>query len=312
MGPGHISVLLAEVLDNLRVSEGGLCLLDATFGGGGHTRAFLEAHPENVVWALDCDPEAEPRAEFLGREFGERFQFRALNFAQLDALPESVRFDAALFDLGLSSFHYDQPERGFSFRFAGPADMRLDTRKGQTAAEFLQTATRQELVHAIRDYGEEGRWRRVVDAIWSSRGRDVLNRTETLAALVRDAVGPTGPHGRSPIDPATRTFQGIRIAVNRELEVLENALPLAFGRLRTGGRMAVISFHSLEDRIVKRFFRRMAGQPEHRHDDRPQQERTVYAEQLTRRPVQPQADEIEQNPRSRSARMRVLEKTADL
>jgi len=300
--------MLQEVLVALRASEGGRSYLDATYGGGGHTQALLDAHPGNTVTALDCDPEAGERAAAMQAvTAGDRFKFHRINFEGLDSVVAGP-FDGVLFDLGLSSFHYDTPERGFSFRFGAEADMRLDTEAGMTAAQFLEMAPQAELVRAVRDYGEEPSWRRVVGAILAARGSGRLQRTDSLAELI-EANASHGPRGRRmKIHPATRVFQGIRIAVNRELEVLEAALPKAFEVLAPGGRLVVISFHSLEDRIVKRFFRRMAGQPEHRFDARALQDRQVRARIVTPRPLVPTEDEIRDNPRARSSRMRVLEK----
>ncbi|MCD8483960.1 MAG: 16S rRNA (cytosine(1402)-N(4))-methyltransferase [Verrucomicrobia bacterium] len=167
------------------------------------------------------------------------------------------------------------------------------------------------MVTAVRDYGEEQRWRAVVRAILAARGTGKLQRTSTLAALVEQAV-TAGRWQPGRIHAATRTFQGIRIFVNRELEVIEAALPKAFGKLKSGGILAVISFHSLEDRIVKRYFRHLAGQPEHANDNRSQQERIVQATLLTRRPLTPDAAETEINPRSRSAKLRALQKGSNL
>lgn len=307
---GHVSVLRDEVLDALEAASGGRRLLDGTFGGGGHTRAFLDAAADNAVVALDTDPEAAVRADALKAEFPDRFTFFATNFEDL-AEHVSGTFDSALFDLGLSSYQFDTAERGFSFRFDAPADMRLNPEVGKPASVFLETAERHELVRAIRDYGEETRWRAVVDAILRARGSGQLQRTLSLAALIAEVIPPVRGKGRrSPIHPATRAFQGIRIAVNRELEVLEAMLPAAFAALAVGGRLAVISFHSLEDRIVKRFFRELAGRPVDRFDARPQDHRTVRGRELTSRPVTPSTDELEANPRSRSAKLRVFEKSA--
>jgi 16S rRNA (cytosine1402-N4)-methyltransferase len=211
------------------------------------------------------------------------------------------------FDFGLSSFQLDDADRGFSFRADAPADMRMNHGTGLSAAEFLETADEAALIRAVRNYGEEPRWRRVVAAIQSARGSGKLQRTQTLAALVAEAVGPT-PRGRYAVHPATRTFQGIRIEVNDELSAIERGLPAAFDRLLPGGVLAAISFHSLEDRIVKRFCRRMAGRPEHSHDSRTMDERETRAVMIATRPFKPGADEIAHNPRSRSARMRAIRK----
>lgn len=303
---GHIPVLLDEVLEHLRAKAGPRRFLDATFGGGGHTRALLAAHPENTVEGLDTDPEAAPRAAALADTLGDRFAFSAGNFEDLASLANGT-FDGILFDFGLSSFHFDTAERGFSFRLDGPLDMRLDPQRGETAHEFLERASRPELIKAIRQYGEETSWRRIVDAIERARGTQVLARTLSLAQLIETTLGPAARRN-SRIHPATKTFQGIRIAINRELEVIETALPLAFAKLNHGGRLAVISFHSLEDRIVKRYFRRLAGRPETSRDHRPSDERPVYAREITRRPVVPTDEECARNPRARSAKLRVIEK----
>lgn len=304
---GHEPVLLRAVMETLGADRGGLRVLDATFGGGGHTRAFLERG--NTVVGLDCDPEAAPRANVLEEEFAGSFLFHGVNFERLGEVAEGP-FDAILFDFGLSSFHYDTAERGFSFRHDGPLDMRLDPREGPTARDFLEHAGVDDLIRAVRRYGEEPSWRRVVEAILSARGTERFHSTRSFADLVVEALPKRG--GPPPrIHPATRVFQGIRIAVNRELEVIERALPQAFAALAPGGRMAVISFHSLEDRIVKRFFRRLAGLPEHARDAAPQQSRTVSARLLFRRPLTPPESETTSNPRARSAKLRALEKRKD-
>lgn len=298
---GHIPVMAGEVLDLLR-PKAGETYLDATFGGGGHTRLILEAADCRVV-ALDCDPAAVERAAELRRRWGDRLEFHRMNFSSLTTIPET-RIAGVLMDLGVSSFQLDTAGRGFSFRHDGPLDMRLDTASGEPAARFLETCDTSELVRAIRDYGEEPRWRRVVDALLAARGSGELSGTVTTAEIIRRAVGPA--RDRS-IDPATRSFQGIRIAVNRELEVLAETLPAAASLLKPGGVLAVISFHSLEDRIVKRFFRHLCGRPEHRFDSRSVSEREVYAESLTgNRPLRPSPAEVEANPRSRSARLRAI------
>jgi 16S rRNA (cytosine1402-N4)-methyltransferase len=301
---GHAPVLLEAVLGFLAEGRSGT-FLDATFGGGGHARALLDADPRNRVVALDCDPEAIARARILQETYPGRLVTHHLNFEDLGSL-EETDFLGILFDFGVSSFHLDDGSRGFSFREDAPLDMRLNPQSGQPASAFLQGASHQELARAVRDFGEEPRWRRVVAAIESARGSGSLERTGAFAELVEAAVGRRRPGER--IHPATRTFQGVRIAVNRELAVIEAALPEAFAKLAMGGRLAAISFHSLEDRIVKRFFRRMAGRPEHGRDSTPGQFRTRQARILTARPVVADAAETARNPRSRSAKLRVLEK----
>ncbi|QYY35784.1 16S rRNA (cytosine(1402)-N(4))-methyltransferase RsmH [Ruficoccus sp. ZRK36] len=302
---GHLPVMLREVLDLLAPQRGGH-FLDGTFGGGGHSRAILEASPEVKLTALDRDPDAALRAQHLGEEFGNRFNFYHLEFSQLQTLTEHD-YAGALFDLGVSSFQLDEAARGFSFGKPAPTDMRMDPSTGISAADFLETAPEAELAHAVRDLGEEKAWRRVCRAIIEARGTGKLARTDALATLVASAIPQRGGKP-SRIHPATRTFQGIRMAVNDELGVLERMLPAAFERLAPGGVLAIITFHSLEDRPVKRFFNHLAGRPEHAGDSRPQDERTKLAELLTRRPLTPSEDELTANPRSRSAKVRAVRK----
>lgn len=297
----HLPVLLEEVLSYLP-SPGSF--LDCTFGGGGHSQALLQLHPENRVLGLDTDPEAALRGLALQAMYGQRFEIRNLNFRHLGHLGEGD-FDGIVFDLGTSSFQLDQAERGFSFSKAARPDMRLNPQEGISASEFLEKAREEDLVEAIRDFGEEKHWKRVVHAILAARGKGILQDTLELAKLIQTSL-------RQPrhlrIHPATKTFQGIRIAVNQELDAIQEGLPAAFEKLNIGGVLAVISFHSLEDRIVKRFFKKMAGLPEDRFDSRPQDSRSCYAELLSKKAIEPSQAEQRQNPRSRSAKLRVLRK----
>jgi 16S rRNA (cytosine1402-N4)-methyltransferase len=305
MIPGHEPVLLREVLGFLAPTAGGR-FLDCTFGGGGHSRAILLSAPETQVVALDRDPDAAPRGQALAAEFSGRFTLIDRDFGKLAGMPDSG-FDGILFDFGLSSFQLDNPARGFSFRADGYADMRLDPRTGVPAARWLETATEEMLEHAIRDLGEEKHWRRVVRALFAARATGSLARTASLADVICGAI-PASARRASRIHPATRSFQGIRMAVNDEPGAIERALPAAFEKLRQGGVLCAISFHSLEDRPVKQFFRRMSGQPESSDDATPQDLRTRLAEPLTRRPVTPTEAEIGANPRSRSAKLRAIRK----
>ncbi len=299
----HIPVLLEETLKVLKPERGGK-FLDCTFGGGGHSREILKRSGTALLVALDRDPEAEKRTKELKEKFPNSFKFYGINFSKLDSVPEAP-FDGILMDIGVSSFQLDEISRGFSFKEDAFADMRMDTRSGISAAEFLETAPRERIVEAVRDFGEEPRWRRVVEAIFAARGTGTLKSTKALAELVGNAVGKIAG---TKIHPATKTFQGIRIAVNDELGELKSALPKAFSALKPNGILAVISFHSLEDRIVKRFFNEVCGRPIDKNDNRLQDEREQKAELLTGKPIRPSAEEISKNPRSRSSRLRAIKK----
>ena len=304
---GHISVLLAEVIDGLSVKPGG-CYLDATVGGGGHTAAILEASaPNGRVLGLDRDLEAVKRVAVRLQTYGERGQIIHASYAQLHDVIRRVGFpplDGALFDLGFSSWQVDASERGFAFRTDGPLDMRFDlTNDDSTASDLVNQLLESELAGLIRRYGEEPQSRRIARAIVMARP---IRGTKHLADVIVAAVG-RAPKVR--IHPATRTFQALRIAVNHELEALEQTLPQAISALRPGGRLAVIAFHSLEDRVVKLFFRQEArgcicppDSPICTCGRKP----TLRV--LTRKPIVPSAAEMAANPRSRSSKLRVAEK----
>ncbi|HJQ34264.1 MAG TPA: 16S rRNA (cytosine(1402)-N(4))-methyltransferase RsmH [Pyrinomonadaceae bacterium] len=306
----HRPVLLFEALNLLAPERGGL-FVDATLGLGGHSEAILEASPDTRVLGIDRDREALRLAsERLGR-FGTRFRAVHANFREISRiLDEAGESGPAgiLADLGVSSLQFDTPERGFSFRYDAPLDMRMDaTGDEETAAELLERLPEEEIARVIYEYGEERKSRRIARWIVERRERgEPLKTTGELAELVARAVG----HKRGDrVHPATRTFQALRIAVNGELEGLDEFVETAVDLLQTGGRLAVISFHSLEDRVVKRALRRLSGYCE---CDRRVPVCTCGArravEILTRRPVVPSEREVEENPRARSAKLRACSK----
>ena len=300
---GHIPVLKASVLETFKDVRG--WLLDGTFGGGGHTQALLEQNPSLNIIGLDVDPEAKPRAEILKKQFPNRFEFYPLNFSELEQLNKT--FDGILLDLGVSSFQLDDAQRGFSFMKEGPLDMRMNPKAGVPANVFLKTATQEELARAIRDYGEEPQWRSVVRYILNAREtQDWDTTTQFVNALLEHT--PLAHSKKRGIHPATRVFQGIRIAVNDELNHLEKGLTSAFNALNKGGILAVISFHSLEDRIVKRHFYEWCGRSTSRFDEQPRQLKVVLAELLSRKPITATDEELDSNPRARSAKLRILRK----
>ncbi|MEJ2736091.1 MAG: 16S rRNA (cytosine(1402)-N(4))-methyltransferase RsmH [Anaerolineae bacterium] len=300
----HVPVLYKEVLAWLQPRPDGR-YIDATLGGGGHASGILAASaPNGRLLGLDADPEAIAFASDILRPFGERVVLKAANARHLEAIARPLGFsqvDGVLLDLGLSSRQLADAERGFSFSQDGPLDMRLNSSQGQNAADLVNHLPETELADLLWHYGEERHSRRIARAIVAGRP---LTTTGQLADLVVQTVGR-----REKIHPATRTFQALRIAVNDELEALDQALPQARDLLRPGGRVAVIAFHSLEDRLVKRFYQR-----ESRDCLCPPEVLVCVCEHqaslrvLTSKPVRPTADEIARNPRSRSARLRVAER----
>jgi 16S rRNA (cytosine1402-N4)-methyltransferase len=288
--------MTAEVLSFLRPERGGL-FVDCTVGLGGHARSLLEAGATRVL-GLDRDLEAlaiarETLAPWAGRVALVHADYRDLD-AVLDAQGIAL-IDGALADLGMSSFQLDRSGRGFSFQRDEPLDMRMDASAGDTAADLVARSSERELADAIFAYGEERHSRRIARAIVAARRERPLTTTGRLAAVVRRAV-PT--RGYTRLDPATRTFQALRIWVNRELEGLDTFLATVVRRLSGGARLAVLAFHSLEDRIVKRALRALAA------------DEGLGLRVLTRRPVAPGEAEVESNPRARSARLRVAERAA--
>ena len=297
----HRPVLEDEAVAALAVKAGGL-YVDGTFGRGGHSRAILaQLGPQGRLIALDRDPEAAAAA---GAIADPRFSFCRTNFSDLSMLPPRV--DGMLFDLGVSSPQLDDPKRGFSFRADGPLDMRMDPGSGPSAAEWLAIAEQQQITEVIRDYGEERFAKQIAAAIVDARRREPLVRTRQLADLVAQAVRTREPRQ----DPATRTFQALRIHVNRELEEVSLMLPRAVERLAEGGRLAVISFHSLEDRIVKRFVQALARPEVPRELPLRASEMPQPILRIVGRAQRASAQETTRNPRARSATLRVAERTA--
>jgi 16S rRNA (cytosine1402-N4)-methyltransferase len=290
----HDPVLLPEALELLAVRPGGFWV-DGTLGAGGHASALLDrSAPGGLLLAVDRDAESLERAA-LSLPAGPRAELIHADFRELPELLEArdLRPDGVLLDLGVSSLQLDDADRGFSFRGEGPLDMRLDRSRGETAAQLVARLSEGELADLIYQYGEERASRRVARALVRARERAPLTTTTDLAAVVRRVVRRGR---RSGFDPATRTFQALRIAVNRELEGLGDALRALAARLAPGGRLVVIAFHSLEDREVKHTYRELA-----RGDFR----------LLTRKPIRPGEAERRANPRSRSARLRALERLAE-
>ena len=302
MASEHLPVLTDRVVELLAPSGPGL-LVDATVGLGGHAEALLRAVPEFQLVGLDRDPQALARAGERLQPFSDRVQLVEETFDRLPLVLRRLGLGApvaVLADIGCSSLQLDSAERGFSFASDGPLDMRMGG-TGPTAADLLQQSEWEELVRILRDYGEERRARAIARAIVRRREQEPLRTTAQLSRLVQDVMG--GRERR--IHPATRTFQALRIAVNDELGQLERFLEPAIRSLKSGGRIAVISFHSLEDRIVKHSLRRLAGRctcPPDFPVCRCNPQRVV--EVLTSSPVRPDEEEIDRNPRARSARLR--------
>lgn len=313
MEEGHLPVMAGEVIGTLAPRPGSL-QIDATVGGGGHTERILEAaSPDGRVLGLDADEAAIERVGRRLARFGDRLVLRRSNFRELATVAPDAGFgvvDGLLFDLGLSSFQLADRGRGFGFRTGGPLDMRFDTGRGVPAAELLATLDADELAALFRRYGEEPAAWRIANAIVAARRTAPVRTAEELAALV-ERVSPPNPRVRRRIHPATRVFQALRIAVNEELDALEAGLAAAVDLLRPGGRLVVLSYHSLEDRIVKRFLTAerqgcvcppavpvcVCG-------------RVARLRLVTRPSLTPTAEEIDANPRARSARLRAAERLA--
>lgn len=289
----HLTVLREETVVGLALRRGGTCV-DLTLGGGGHSEAVLEAYPAAKVIGFDRDPSAIAAAgQRLGR-YGDRVSIEKARFSEVEAVLFRLgidQVDALIADLGVSSPQLDAPDRGMSFRAAGPLDMRMDPTEGETAADLIVRLTQEELADVIYHLGEERRSRRVARCIKQALDAGELETTTDLRRAIVRAVGPSRIGG---IDPATRTFQALRLAVNRELDELSAALSMAARILRPGGVAAFISFHSLEDRLVKRAFL----------------DRALW-QRLTKKPIVASGEEQAENPRSRSAKLRLARRTPE-
>lgn len=304
----HITVLLNEAVDALAVREDGI-YVDGTFGRGGHSRLILSRlGSQGRLIVFDKDPQAIEAAQKLAEQDG-RVTVVHDGFSSFQTTLDKLdieEIDGALFDLGISSPQIDDGARGFSFRFDAPLDMRMDPTRGMSAAEWIATASEQDLHEVIKNYGEERFSRQIARAIVAQRTESPIDTTRKLAQLVAQNV-PTRERGQ---DPATRTFQAVRIFINRELEEVEAVLPQVIGRLKQGGRLAVIAFHSLEDRIVKQFVKKYS-----QHPPLPRWAAVKEADlplpplKAVGKAIKPGVEETASNPRARSAVLRVAERT---
>jgi 16S rRNA (cytosine1402-N4)-methyltransferase len=291
----HVPVMTAEILQFLRPEHGGL-FVDCTVGLGGHARALLDAGATRLV-GLDRDLDALARAAETLAPWRERVELVHADYRTIaDVLDQRqiAVVDGTLADLGVSSMQFDAPGRGFSFQRDEPLDMRMDRSQGETAADFIARATEVELADTIFRYGEERFSRRIARALVETRRETPVTGTAQLASIVRRSIPR---RGYTRIDPATRTFQALRIWVNRELDGLDRFLAVAVSRLRAGARFAIITFHSLEDRIVK-------------HTLRALERNEALIKVLTKKPLTPDENEVQRNPRARSAKLRVAERMA--
>jgi 16S rRNA (cytosine1402-N4)-methyltransferase len=306
-GPApHVPVLLAEVGEALDAARGGI-FLDGTFGAGGYTRAILDSHPDNRVVAIDRDPDAIANGQALVAAYDGRLTLVHGRFDELDTIAATAgaaRLDGVVLDIGVSSMQLDQAERGFSFRFDAPLDMRME-QNGRSAADLLNEEGETEIADILYRFGEERRSRAIARAIVERRRREPFARTAELVELVARYVRAEPGH-----NPATRTFQALRIAVNDELGQLTRALDAAERALAPGGRLAVVTFHSLEDRIAKLFMQERTSRTPRASRHLPSPEPVVPTFlPVVRGPIAPGEDELARNPRARSAKLRVAERT---
>ena len=309
----HKPVLLNEIVEALDPHDGGV-YVDGTFGAGGYSLAILEA-ADCTVWAIDRDPSAIAAGTAMAEEFGGRLKLITGCFSQMNSLLSKrgvAAVDGVTFDLGVSSMQLDQPERGFSFRYNGPLDMRMEGANGDgpSAADVVNTTREKELADIIYQYGDERRSRQVAKAIVEARRESPITLTFQLAAIIRNVVG----RSRDGLDPATRTFQALRIHVNDEIGELSRGLPAAETILSLGGVLTIVSFHSLEDHLVKDFLKQRSGGASRPSRHRPDTADSGPASSFTvpsKGVVQPDKAEIKANPRARSGRMRAAIRTAE-
>ena len=304
MSRSHLPVLYPEVLAGLKPAPGGK-YIDGTLGAGGHAAGILTlSSPDGRLLGMDRDPRALETARAALAPFGDRVTIVSASYTHMaDAARGFAPVDGILLDLGLSSLQLDDPARGFAFQSEGPLDMRFDPQSELTAAEIVNEWPLDELADILYQYGEERHSRKIAQAIGAARP---LRTTTQLAGIVVRAVG--GRRDASRIHPATRTFQALRIAVNGELDMVKEVLPIAVSLLNPGGRLAVISFHSLEDRIVKDYFRLQARGPQNDPALPAPAHFVPVLKEITRKPGVASAEEIARNPRARSAKLRIAEK----
>ena len=302
----HAPVLLAELLNALNLKPLQI-YVDATFGGGGVTQALLEKGAAQVI-ALDRDPDAIAKARQLSQAYPGRLIVAHDRFSRLGSVLDRLSISGVhgiIFDLGVSSTQLESPDRGFSFRLNGPLDMRMDQSQGTSAREVVNTFSATAIAQILKAYGQEPRAAQIARAIIHARQQAPITYTHDLTKIIHQVTGPK----RTAIDPATRTFQALRIYVNNELEELENGLKQAEKLLYPDGRLAVISFHSLEDRIVKNFMRERGLHPPRPSRHRPDVDREVGSLRVFS-PIRPSEKELNRNPRARSARLRLAEKSS--
>lgn len=299
----HTPVLLDQAINYLDLKDG--IYVDCTFGGGGYSKSILKSCANTKVIAIDQDPTTKTNADKLSEEFGSRFTFVQDNFARLQKIMQPIGLvDGIVWDLGVSSMQLDNAERGFSFMKEAILDMRMNNTTGLTAADFLNTAKEKEIADVIYYYGDETHSRKIARKIIETREIDLITTTKQLAEIVRSIV----KKHNYKIDPATKTFQAIRIFVNNELKALEESLYNADELLKPNGRLVLVSFHSLEDRIIKDYFKAHSAKKVATSKYEAKAPLQGTYEMLTYKPILPSELEIEQNPRARSAKLRAVKK----